>query len=290
MRGKARFWRCSRRRSWITPAHAGKSGRSLVLNSLDKDHPRACGEKWTSNDFTVGSQGSPPRMRGKDGNFTAAADHRRITPAHAGKSEGHPHRRRGDHGSPPRMRGKGTPAGAGTPRTRITPAHAGKSSAPARTLSTSGDHPRACGEKDGAHSQSLAYKGSPPRMRGKGWRWWPEQLRRGITPAHAGKRQGKQCEARRDRDHPRACGEKRDPCRSDKTRSGSPPRMRGKDLAAVVGAGRDGITPAHAGKSSCWTTATAGKSDHPRACGEKVASVAQQALGVGSPPRMRGKD
>ena len=110
----------------ITPAYAGKS---RILSSFPTrfwDHPRVCGEKFTTlhgeNDFW----GSPPRMRGKACGLFQLVESPGITPAYAGKSSGrlritaqhmdHP-RVCGEKlggstmagtsaGSPPRMRGK----------------------------------------------------------------------------------------------------------------------------------------------------------------------------------------
>ena len=70
----------------ITPAYAGKrrcgqhSGLSL------QDHPRLCGEKFTTAWFSYVTSGSPPPMRGKATNPTGALNTDRITPAYAGKS------------------------------------------------------------------------------------------------------------------------------------------------------------------------------------------------------------
>ena len=30
----------------ITPAHAGKTSVDFITTSVDRDHPRACGENW----------------------------------------------------------------------------------------------------------------------------------------------------------------------------------------------------------------------------------------------------
>ena len=49
----------------ITPARAGKSpfrAYSLIIN---KDHPRACGEKFGRLSASDRAKGSPPRVRGK---------------------------------------------------------------------------------------------------------------------------------------------------------------------------------------------------------------------------------
>ena len=70
----------------ITPACAGKSGRTSGLTRPARDHPRACGEKSTSTSMMNCGWGSPPRVRGKDGNQSTGQHRGRITPAYAGKS------------------------------------------------------------------------------------------------------------------------------------------------------------------------------------------------------------
>ena len=90
-----------------------------------------------------------------------------------------------------------------------------------------------------------------------------------ITPAYAGKRFQKICQAFSVEDHPRLCGEK---------------YAAGKEL-------RTGqrITPAYAGKSSfpCWLPPV--RKDHPRLCGEKLEVAVDLWYRAGSPPPMRGK-
>ena len=68
----------------ITPAHAGLTGFSRTLGRSSWDHPRACGAYL---DACCGSRmfwGSPPRMRGLQGNEVYEDDIVGITPAHAG--------------------------------------------------------------------------------------------------------------------------------------------------------------------------------------------------------------
>ena len=66
--------------------------------------------------------------------------------------------------------------------------------------------------------------------------------------------------------------------------------MRGKVLEGVTEIIKLGITPAHAGKSAIYNNAFTAARDHPRACGEKRCTSAGLYMGIGSPPRMRGKD
>ena len=152
----------------------------------------------------------------------------RITPAHAGKrtcrlldvpeSRDHP-RTRGEKvvfyfldvmpmGSPPHTRGKGEWSVVSLPSTGITPAHAGKSTGGWGWPGTWGDHPRTRGEKDKDFDSSTAEEGSPPHTRGKELLSRRASHRRGITPAHAGKRALAHPVQPAGRDHPRTRGEK----------------------------------------------------------------------------------
>ena len=130
----------------ITPAHAGKTECKRCSPRTRADHPRACGENSMTCPGTGGKPGSPPRMRGKQSLLSKKRRGGRITPAHAGKTDGsgdvtftatdHP-RACGENpesgipqlpnvGSPPRMRGKHCEIISKLIRCRITPAHAGK--------------------------------------------------------------------------------------------------------------------------------------------------------------------
>ena len=50
----------------ITPAYAGKSLTIQKMTTRSRDHPRVCGEKFSSMWRRYMVSGSPPRMRGKD--------------------------------------------------------------------------------------------------------------------------------------------------------------------------------------------------------------------------------
>ena len=187
-------------------------------------------------------------MRGKEAVLCVSARDMGITPAHAGKRKSKFVRRqqREDHpracgekaanfraecgpkGSPPRMRGKGDCPSNRRFAVGITPAYAGKSGTVPRPDALNEDHPRACGEKQFSCIVPLGVLGSPPRMRGKGWAGSPWGSISGITPAHAGKRDGIVSGIDFDRDHPRACGEKQSNVVCPLSSRGSPPRMRGK--------------------------------------------------------------
>ena len=92
------------------------------------------------------------------------------------------------------------------------------------------------------------------------------------------------------RDHPRVCGEKSQKNLQGQITLGSPPRMRGKAIAARRQPLGLRITPAYAGKSVVPENLDALCKDHPRVCGEKRVRLAFICGIWGSPPRMRGKD
>ena len=167
-------------------------------------------------------------MRGKASTANGKTAIKRITPAHAGKSETEPAVQAGrqDHprtcgekkkggcreksrlGSPPHMRGKAILTTFDAGKLRITPAHAGKRPHNLLCSLRRKDHPRTCGEKQFVLSQFAVVLGSPPHMRGKAFFFVPPKFCAGITPAHAGKRCCLPCLRCLDWDHPRTCGEK----------------------------------------------------------------------------------
>ena len=89
-------------------------------------------------------------------------------------------------GSPPRMQGKGQQHVLPGQLDGITPAHAGKRCTDLRLRPHTGDHPRACGEKEPFLCMPKCRWGSPPRMRGLCLRKNIVQSLLKITPAHAG--------------------------------------------------------------------------------------------------------
>ena len=85
-----------------------------------------------------------------------------------------------------------------------------------------------CGEKRKPDQTIHPWMGSPPRVRGKGTGKMRLVIRRGITPACAGKRAFYGCFFFASQDHPRVCGEKLSVLRMNMIFLGSPPRVRGK--------------------------------------------------------------
>ena len=293
----------------ITPAHAGKRLARADVQATPKDHPRPCGEKYSSQCRTSSTLGSPPPMRGKVNPVICLFVPLRITPAHAGKSRfvcwttsttgDHPRpcgekrpmlqRARRQRGSPPPMRGKDSSAGSRLIPLGITPAHAGKRADPRTNAGRHEDHPRPCGEKVPPARTLTVEPGSPPPMRGKEDKAWRRPSLPGITPAHAGKSSEQLWSLPSSKDHPRPCGEKPSRACRDRWSRGSPPPMRGKGEILVSGPGINGITPAHAGKRAKVSGFSCVYGDHPRPCGEKIRLSSSIAASAGSPPPMRGK-
>ncbi len=187
-----------------------------------------CGEKLSNASLVWSLTGSPPRVRGKGSKRPNNTLRPGITPACAGKSmyhtissgcyRDHPRvcgekgkalvNRSWNLGSPPRVRGKVRFWPKLQKYGGITPACAGKSEADHIGRGIRQDHPRVCGEKMMRWKRMDRFKGSPPRVRGKGRSMRQYRPTLGITPACAGKRHKAVLSSGRNGDHPRVCGEK----------------------------------------------------------------------------------
>ena len=126
-------------------------------------------------------------------------------------------------------------------------------------------------------------------MRGKDQLHLHQRGDQGITPAYAGKSQHVNGYRIEKKDHPRVCGEKDSPAAITFHCKGSPPRMRGKADQVYGSRSKAGITPAYAGKRPEPSARRTHCQDHPRVCGEKPFRNPVRSIGLGSPPRMRGK-
>ena len=126
------------------------------------------------------------------------------------------------------MRGKEIVVDDPNDEIRITPAYAGKSGNVDHDYGYIEDHPRLCGEKLTLAMYFFISLGSPPPMRGKVIVPTSAGTNRRIPPAYAGKSIKKSKTYLLRWDHPRLCGEKRQPQRFSEYCKGSPPPMRGK--------------------------------------------------------------
>ena len=140
-----------------------------MVGALNEDHPRTRGEKKILKYLSQNRRGSPPHTRGKVFHSAPCNPHRRITPAHAGKSAVYGDNQARFPGSPPHTRGKDISGDDDLVARGITPAHAGKSIIQVFTFLAHGDHPRTRGEKKPRSEQLKSDIGSPPHTRGKGF-------------------------------------------------------------------------------------------------------------------------
>ena len=213
--------------------------------------------------------GSPPQVRGKP--YITEIEKRlsRITPAGAGKTGNsylrlcpfwdHP-RRCGENGrqvcllrcklgSPPQVRGKPAVRRDTTSMLGITPAGAGKTNKELGEGAKIRDHPRRCGENFDNGGKKSQAAGSPPQVRGKQFLMMETAATTWITPAGAGKTVPVFGHRAHNRDHPRRCGENGQRLTAAIRQLGSPPQVRGKQLAIALSGHRLRITPAGAGKT-----------------------------------------
>ena len=293
----------------LIPAHAGKTTLRSTCNSPSPAHPRACGENYRAAHSSAVNTGSSPRVRGKHRPTNTTLPPTRLIPARAGKTAGalllfsppsaHP-RACGENcmaavaapmsqGSSPRVRGKLAAAWVAPARTGLIPARAGKTVRVGSTSTTSGAHPRACGENPRSRADVEQVTGSSPRVRGKRRRTRWGVCGRGLIPARAGKTPGQGNWLVHGRAHPRACGENNPGAATTPPLPGSSPRVRGKRIAEWVEQKLSRLIPARAGKTPSRKCCPMSASAHPRACGENRAAVGKLVTQEGSSPRVRGK-
>ena len=155
-----------RHRAGIIPAYAGSTDPVIIGSELRGDHPRVCGEHAFMDYCTRGVRESSPRMRGAQHSVEQCPRQHGLIPAYAGSTiprrsgsracRDHP-RVCGEHffcmyssgesrGSSPRMRGARTDDSGNASPIGIIPAYAGSTGTVTDSLTTSGDHPRVCGE------------------------------------------------------------------------------------------------------------------------------------------------
>ena len=309
VRGKLRPGAHRLRALGLIPARAGKTRCHRGCHLLLRAHPRACGENVVCSTTSFTFPGSSPRVRGKRTPRPSAPKPVGLIPARAGKTHlllrflwclwAHPRacgenartHTGADHapGSSPRVRGKRADRCAGLARLGLIPARAGKTHEHGVAVVDDGAHPRACGENDAAPVRVRAMFGSSPRVRGKRPRRRARAQEDRLIPARAGKTRSVCAAARRERAHPRACGENVASASEWGGTTGSSPRVRGKPSMKSAAILAHWLIPARAGKTTAASSAVSSGGAHPRACGENVRWTSQADREGGSSPRVRGK-
>ena len=111
----------------------------------------------------------------------------------------------------------------------------------------------------------------------------------GLIPACAGKTPNRPTRPRRDKAHPRVCGENGLTQAPLADGVGSSPRVRGKRTHVVRLEEFAGLIPACAGKTAGIPYSTWLSEPHPRVCGENIDALTKGMMEKGSSPRVRGK-
>ena len=192
-------------------------------------------------------------------------------------------------GSSPLTRGKRQPARRARRPKGLIPAHAGKTFAPTPSSPCSEAHPRSRGENAVLGMISIHENGSSPLTRGKLRERVFHVVKPGLIPAHAGKTTAASMRASRSSAHPRSRGENLEIANPRGEREGSSPLTRGKRAQARGVAERDGLIPAHAGKTQSQPDAAPDRWAHPRSRGENSYADKTDVTGSGSSPLTRGK-
>ena len=95
-----------------------------------------------------------------------------------------------------------------------------------------GTIPAEAGSRTGRSSRAYALTGPSPRVRGAAQGVQRHGADRGTIPAGAGSRAARRCPVSAPRDHPRGCGEQKQPTHSPGRRLGPSPRVRGAAVPA----------------------------------------------------------
>ena len=227
VRGKLELLRLDASAVRLIPACAGKTRQRCASRFVSGAHPRVCGENLVDEKGKRCGNGSSPRVRGKLCSDNINKVRCRLIPACAGKTQAiemtgllstaHP-RVCGENlschrlllvqqGSSPRVRGKPPLSETSARSSRLIPACAGKTNFARVYDSLAAAHPRVCGENNEAGRNFSGHRGSSPRVRGKPLFEFSLTFRSRLIPACAGKTCRGGFPLRRDRAHPRVCGE-----------------------------------------------------------------------------------
>ena len=192
-------------------------------------------------------------------------------------------------GSSPLTRGKLLLRGCGCGGIGLIPAHAGKTSGVSTTSRAPWAHPRSRGENGRGGDGDWPQGGSSPLTRGKPSAAITPTPAPRLIPAHAGKTTPHRPAGQTQSAHPRSRGENGQSAAQAAHRAGSSPLTRGKLYRGRQHVRRDGLIPAHAGKTSSSLGPVRPAWAHPRSRGENSAGMSAAASSAGSSPLTRGK-
>ena len=194
------------------------------------DYPRVCGANEADATFRLGVRGLPPRVQGGQRRPGAPVQHRRTTPACAGRTDQERGPTWATTGLPPRVRGGQAPGHVHGLAFRTTPACAGRTTGPPATRCPAPD--------------------LPPRVRGGRAAVMIGRDVRRTTPACAGRTASPGTGAQGSSDYPRVCGADSRRHSHSGMSSGLPPRVRGGPRHGARVAAPFGLPPACAGRTT----------------------------------------
>ncbi len=212
----------------IIPTRVGTSFGNVIIFVWKRDHPHACGDKYTFKSKELERTGSSPRVWGQAACDLLHYAYAGIIPTRVGTSavcrsyftsrEDHPHACgdklsrptpcRAMRGSSPRVWGQVAKLLCDLGIMRIIPTRVGTRLYCYVLAEQQTDHPHACGDKYLPLGTHIKMTGSSPRV------WGQDSILRLsfrlflIIPTRVGTRQQRHNSRHRRTDHPHACGDK----------------------------------------------------------------------------------
>ena len=152
------------------------------------------------------------------------------------------------------------------------------------------DHPHACGDKSVASPFSENFTGSSPRVWGQVSSQCALENMQGIIPTRVGTSKNYFAVSLQTRDHPHACGDKRNFVPFVSLSIGSSPRVWGQVSRYAHEEPMTRIIPTRVGTSNIKFNKNEPSKDHPHACGDKFKNDISNQITEGSSPRVWGQD
>ena len=172
---------------------------------------------------------------------------------------------------------------------RLIPAHAGKTGLQGQDVRSVKAHPRSRGENSRRTRTLSRRSGSSPLTRGKRVAFGQEGGSARLIPAHAGKTPPHSVRTGARPAHPRSRGENPSISPSASFWTGSSPLTRGKRRIDALMIDKQGLIPAHAGKTTRCAFCSLVVAAHPRSRGENHSAARLKRRRRGSSPLTRGK-
>ena len=238
---------------------------------------------------SIARAGSSPLTRGKRRKALGLTRAERLIPAHAGKTGLTALTGSSRAGSSPLTRGKLAVCRGQSVEGGLIPAHAGKTASIMARRASAAAHPRSRGENTPSSATAFSRAGSSPLTRGKPVNEETRSFTARLIPAHAGKTSRSPSRQPPVEAHPRSRGENISETDAILAPLGSSPLTRGKPRPQGRQARRQGLIPAHAGKTRGTTVSDRIGSAHPRSRGENPSILGPNVASSGSSPLTRGK-